>query len=179
MKDILSFNQKKKGFTLVELLVVMAILGILAVVSLANFRTSQIKARDAQRKHDMRQITNALEAYISDHGSYPDAGTGGDAGKIVACSDSCGVPEGCEWEGTSVREMCDENSTVYMIEVPGDPQPGTSQPNYCYWSDNTSYKLYVNLENEKDPERFEEPNPTRSCGGALYNYGTASTNTSP
>ncbi|CAN5158326.1 hypothetical protein BH11PAT1_BH11PAT1_3180 [soil metagenome] len=65
----------KKGFTLIELLVVIAIIGILAAVTLAAIDPfGQFKkARDAQRKSDLKQIQTALELYNQDVGSYPDA----------------------------------------------------------------------------------------------------------
>lgn len=161
---------KNKGFTLVELLVVMAIIGILAVVSLANFRTSQIKARDAQRKSDLRQIANALEAYMNDHGGYPQASNE----KIKACECGSGNQE-CNWdEDIGERELCDANSTVYMSKVPGDP---VASPNYCYWSDTSSFRLYAKLENAKDPEILPV-DATKSCG-ADYNLGVSSSNTKP
>jgi prepilin-type N-terminal cleavage/methylation domain-containing protein len=160
-------NKLKTGFTLVELLVVMAILAILATVSLANFRNSQMKARDAQRKSDLHQIANAMEAYTSDHGGYPEA----DGGKIQACStvDNCLTLATCQW-GTFPRELCDNNNTVYMKEIPDDP---VGNPHYCYWSDSSSFKLYANLENSNDAEAAGP----FSCGTGTYNFGLASSNT--
>ena len=179
-QDLQSLKQMKKakfrsgrGFTLVELLVVMAILGILAVVSLANFRTSQMKGRDAQRKSDLRQIANALEAYMSDHGGYPTASNG----QIKACGCKSAVQaDACDWDQDEVpnlREFCDENNTVYMSKVPGDP---TGDPAYCYWSDGNSFKLYAKLENKNDPEAKLDV----TCGGTpKYNFGISSPNTTP
>jgi general secretion pathway protein G len=163
----------KKGFTLVELLVVMAILGILTVITLANFRTSQIKGRDAQRKSDLRQIANALEAYFNDHSQYPDATATG--GKINACGCD-GGPLSCNWEDDSgQREFCDKNNTVYMSKIPGDPL-GEEQT-YCYYSENNLYRLYAKLENKNDPD-FLPSDAAKSCG-ANYNFGIASSNTQP
>ena len=56
----------KKGFTLVELLIVVAIIGILSTLLMANFIGVRQRARDAQRKADLRQIQSALELYRSD-----------------------------------------------------------------------------------------------------------------
>ena len=161
------------GFTLVELLVVMAILGILTVVTLGNFRTSQIKARDAQRKHDLREITSALEAYYNDHSTYPPASdvTSGGMIKACGCNDSS-----CDWTiDLGTRDFCDTNKTVYMSKVPGDP---TGDPYYCYYSENNLYRLYAKLENKNDPDILT--GGTRTCatvGG--YNFGISSSNTLP
>jgi len=70
-------KQKNFGFTLMELLIVIAILGLLATIGLGSFRTSQMKGRDAQRKSDLSQIQKALEMYYNDYSGYPAAITGG------------------------------------------------------------------------------------------------------
>jgi len=61
----------KRGFTLIELLVVIAIIGILSSVVLASLNTARVKARDARRISDIRQIQLALEVYYSDNNNYP------------------------------------------------------------------------------------------------------------
>ncbi len=61
----------QEGFTLIELLVVMAIIGVLASLIFLNVESSLGKARDAQRKNDLRTIQTALELYHSDNGEYP------------------------------------------------------------------------------------------------------------
>lgn len=60
------------GFTLVELLLVMAILGILAVVTAGAYGGTQKKVRDGRRIADLQQIRGALEFYRSDARQYPD-----------------------------------------------------------------------------------------------------------
>ena len=59
-----------KGFTLVELMVVIVILAILAVVGITVFSNTQGSARDARRKADIQAISNALESNYSTNGSY-------------------------------------------------------------------------------------------------------------
>lgn len=63
----------KKGFTLVEMLVVISLIGILAALALVSFASTQKQARDTQRKSDLRQYQNALEAYANlSSGLYPE-----------------------------------------------------------------------------------------------------------
>ncbi len=68
---LISHFSSRAGFTLIELLVVMAIIGVLASLIFLNVGSSLGKARDAQRKNDLKQIQTALELYHSDNGKYP------------------------------------------------------------------------------------------------------------
>ena len=62
----------KKGFTLMELLIVIALIGILVTMGVASYSTAQIKSRDARRKSDMKTIQNGFEQYYSENnGDYP------------------------------------------------------------------------------------------------------------
>ncbi|PIU36636.1 prepilin-type cleavage/methylation domain-containing protein, partial [Candidatus Roizmanbacteria bacterium CG07_land_8_20_14_0_80_34_15] len=56
----------KHGFTLIELLVVIAIIGSLSALFLPNFMAARERARDTQRKSDLRQIQKALEMHKQD-----------------------------------------------------------------------------------------------------------------
>ena len=77
----------KKGFTLIEILVVVGIIAILIGMGTVSFSTAQKKARDARRKADMQAIQNSFEQYYSICGfSYPVTGTG-DVDTTIACAD--------------------------------------------------------------------------------------------
>ena len=60
-----------KGYTLIELLIVITIIGILAVALLPSVLGAPARARDAARKADINNIIAALETYNSDHQQYP------------------------------------------------------------------------------------------------------------
>lgn len=66
-------NMNQRGFTLIELLIAIAMIGILAATAIIMINPlEQIKkGRDAQRKYDLLQIRNVLEAYNSDNNLYP------------------------------------------------------------------------------------------------------------
>ncbi len=59
------------GFTLLEVLVVVSVIGILAGVVAVNLNSARVLARDARRKQDVQQIQSALELYYNDHRAYP------------------------------------------------------------------------------------------------------------
>ncbi|MDD3016642.1 MAG: type II secretion system protein, partial [Lactococcus chungangensis] len=66
-------KKNKKGFTLIELLVVIAIIGLLATLSVIALNTARVKARDARRVSDVKQIQTALEMYFDTNDKYPDS----------------------------------------------------------------------------------------------------------
>lgn len=164
---------KNEGFTLIEILVVMVIIGILSTIGLRSFASSQSKSRDSRRKSDLRQIGVALEAYYNDRGEYPE-GSGGD---IIGCD---GIPAedvdptACSWGG----DFADGSGTTYMVKLPADP----SSNEYYYVSDGSSYQMYARLENTLDidvPKNAENEGQVydgTSCGTYVCNYGVASTN---
>ncbi len=68
--------KNKQGFTLIELLVVIAIIGILSSVVLASLNSARLKARDARRISDVKQIQLALELYFDSNANYPTSTAG-------------------------------------------------------------------------------------------------------
>ncbi|MGU9978174.1 MAG: type II secretion system major pseudopilin GspG [Candidatus Oxydemutatoraceae bacterium WSBS_2016_MAG_OTU14] len=64
---------KRAGFTLIEILVVVAILAILATLVVPNIMDSPDRARQASVKHDINSISSALAIYRLDHANYPNS----------------------------------------------------------------------------------------------------------
>lgn len=55
----------RRGFTVIEILVIIAVMGILLTLAVVNLRSSQINARDAERRADIESITTHLEVYYT------------------------------------------------------------------------------------------------------------------
>lgn len=132
------------GFTLIEMLVVISIIGILATLVAANLNSARSRARDAERKSDLKNIETALRIYYNDKGSYP-ANDG--VNQMKACepgTDSC--VWGNEWNiGT----------TVYMQTLPKDPLSPTQDYRYTRGTvgdptDTDSFILQACMENKSD-----------------------------
>ncbi len=64
----------KKGFTLIEILVVVTIIVLLTAVAVISYSTFLKQARDAKRKTDLGQISAALEMFRSNNDTYPTTG---------------------------------------------------------------------------------------------------------
>lgn len=67
---------KTRAFTLIELLIVVAIITILAAIATINYLEAQARAKTSRAHHDMRVIDDGLAAYRVDHGAYPPAADG-------------------------------------------------------------------------------------------------------
>jgi type II secretion system protein G len=61
----------RRAFTLIELLIVVAIIAILAAIAIPNFLEAQIRAKRSRALADMRTLATALESYAVDYGEYP------------------------------------------------------------------------------------------------------------
>lgn len=110
---------KKRGFTLVELLVVIAILAVLGVVAIAAINPAKTlsKTRDNRRKADLKMIQPTLEMYYSQLRTYPPYSATYVSGSLTfgASLDNAGI--------------------TYLKVLPQDPTTGWG---YCYRRDTAS-----------------------------------------
>lgn len=134
------------GFTLIEMLVVISIIGILATLVAANLNSARSRARDAERKSDLKNIETALRIYYNDNGAYPTGGSSN--GYLINACDPGTTP--CSW-----GSKWNIGTTVYMETLPIDPLSGTQDYRYTMGtasdpSDTDSYILQACLENKSD-----------------------------
>jgi general secretion pathway protein G len=61
----------ERGFTMIELLVVMTLIVILATMGMTQYKTSQVYAREAVLKEDLFRMRDAIDQYYADKGQYP------------------------------------------------------------------------------------------------------------
>src|SRR3989344_2396263 len=102
-------KRNSRGFSLIELLVVVGILAVLTAFLMANITSGRARARDSVRKADFDGLRKALRIYYNDYQSYPTAsGT-----QIAGCAD--GVTA-CSWGGGFSTA-----NTEYMKRLPTDP----------------------------------------------------------
>src|SRR5580698_1149765 len=68
---MISLKRKDQGFTIVELLIVIVVIGILALLVITTYSGIQAKARNAKRQSDIASLQTQLEAFFSQNGYYP------------------------------------------------------------------------------------------------------------
>lgn len=93
-------KSRQSGFTIVELLIVIVVIGILAAITIVAYNGIQQRGRDAQRRSDVASLQKALELFRAEKGGYPICGSatpytpGGviSAGTVVSCLTAGLVP---------------------------------------------------------------------------------------
>jgi prepilin-type N-terminal cleavage/methylation domain-containing protein len=131
----------KLGFTLVELLVVITIIGILAMLTMTGFTSARKSARDVTRKNGLNQYRTAIEGYAGNHsGDYP---------TVSGRSDSNPMPGGCPFDSASASATI-IGANLYLPTVINAPlqsgSPSTYYYGYTYDSTTKTYVLYASLE---------------------------------
>lgn len=146
------------GFTLIELMLVIAIIGIISTIGLISFVTSIQKGRDAERKSDLSTIAKGLEEFKNDFGVYP-------SDKDVASGQS-NIIEGCMSQVSDIgfspcpasgkfQYFKNGENVVVLEKFPVDPVDGRS---YLYQhvdassTNEESFSLYASLENIQDKD---------------------------
>lgn len=160
-------KKPQRAFTLLELLVAMAIMAILTVIGLVSFGTVREKARDSKRKEHIQSVSKAFELYYNDTGHYPLSSNG----SIVACGTDAG--QACVWGDAWMNTS---NNTLYMAELPTDP--GGQAYYYETDAEGSYYRLFAFLENDDDPQVAQvEGQPGFYLGTACeVRNGTLTTN---
>lgn len=140
---------KQKGFTLVELLLVIAIIGILSTVAVVNLNVARAKARDARRMSDMEQIVLALNVYKETNGHYPYNSPNNPPANINCAS----------WDedddGNFIQPLVTEG---IFTSVPGDPLSDSISCNGGY-----GYKYY-----RYDPVTDDATDPCEDALGPFF-----------
>lgn len=122
-------NTPVRGFTMIELMVVISIIGLLSSVIISSVSVSRDKANVAQRLSSAKEVEKALEVYYSNTGSYPN--TSGSWSSL--CS---------TWGGDT--NWIPGLTPTYLARLPRDPDTnGSNACCYMYRSNGTDFKLTI------------------------------------
>lgn len=120
----MKLSRNNSGFTIVELLVVIVVIAILVALTLPNLFGLQRRARDDDRKNDLKNVQTALESYFTDEQNYPAA----------------------------LATLAPDYLTAVPTDPQGNAYTYTPAPASCTDSSCTSYTLSADLENDNDPQ---------------------------
>jgi type IV pilus assembly protein PilA len=171
-------RKSKKGFTLIELMIVVAIIGILAAIAIPNFLRFQLKSKSSEGKVNIAAIRTAEESYLAEFGSYVAAaatpaavpGTSKTAWPTTAAGtaefDTLGwSPEGQVFFGYEVAASGSAYTITASADIDGD---GTDQV-WGYVKPATGTQVGVN------PASYGVCDSTGIAGGRLTTVGPCDT----
>ncbi len=117
-------KKNQKGFTIIELLVVIVIIGILVALALPNLFAAQARGRDTERKNDLKNLQQKLETYFNDNGQYPAAASW--STDIGASTEDTTDPR----NNTYTYTTTDQSDYTLTADLENDSDPDATNGNY-------------------------------------------------
>lgn len=120
-------RNRRYGFTIVELLIVIVVIAILAAITIVAYNSISKRARDSARTEDVSTVMKAIEMYRATNGVYPDACGGNDVGCAMSNLSSYLIP-------------------AYINKLPTDPNTSTPYQYVKGPDANNSYGILIYYE---------------------------------
>lgn len=132
-----SLRNKQSGFTLIELMVVVSIIGFLAAIITTGLTRSRTKTLDTVRINDVFAVQKAIEIYFNEQGTYPTGSSLVMGSANAACLSATGF-----------HSTCPGGEQVYLAIVPPNPGPGGADYVYTRAVSGVDYTLTFELETD-------------------------------
>lgn len=139
---MISLKKSNKGFTIVELLIVIVVIGILALLVITTYSGIQAKARNSKRSSDIKSIQTNLEAFYTSSGYYPSR-------------DNMNTSS---WRTTNMKSF-DQNALKDPSSTNCDPATSTPSSNPCLVAA-AAAKTYSYAVTQADGSSCESDNTT-------------------
>lgn len=165
---------ERKGFTLIEILIVVAIIAILASIVLVGLGPTQQSGRDARRLSDLHEIQNGLELYYSKCGFYPGSLSGaGACQNTLTAATAYPASAAASFYGGVASTITVAAGGLGISALPNDPTAGDTYRytvNAASGANATSYILGTTLENPNNSvfSSYTPPATFATTGGDAY-----------
>jgi prepilin-type N-terminal cleavage/methylation domain len=129
-------SSQNKGFTIVELLIVIVVIGILAAIVIVAFNGVQDRSRWAKTQSDLASINKAIQMYYAEKGEYPATAAAGSWSWRYSCQTD---PKA----GPNISNAFIPSISSVASNLPQAPcrDAGTGNDTWLYGSDGAEYKL--------------------------------------
>ncbi|MDD4278659.1 prepilin-type N-terminal cleavage/methylation domain-containing protein [Candidatus Sumerlaeota bacterium] len=178
----------KKAFTLIELLIVVAIIAILAAIAVPNFLEAQTRSKVSRAKSDMRTLATGIESFMVDRNTYPAYQRQGITGAVADKSCYNMMAAMCNQNDTAARDVLNRHDSFrvpgtgsnfiqtlttpvsYMTSYPTDPFKDSKGVTFYYYTNGGAWITWSC-----------GPDTDQSIGGQLTNSktGTSGNNRPP
>ena len=143
--------KNKKGFTIVELLIVIVVIGILATLVIVTFTGIQQKGRNSQRQTDINAVQSHVESFYAQHGFYPALGDMNNAAFVQKYMKGLDPEALKDPKGSASTLANAAAASVYSYVTEGTctaqtGSPLPDEPTQATGSDCTGYTLTATLE---------------------------------
>lgn len=147
-------NYKRRGFTIVELLIVIVVIAILAAITVVSYNGIKRRAEDTARYADLVQVDRLIQLYRIQNGRYPVTAAQMTPGAIYCIG--TGFPSGSCWTGISESDQSITNELQTVGNVPNGRLAIKNFGTHIWIKNSTTFELDGVFEDSTCPKNFEQ-----------------------